>query len=133
MLPVQAFVAFLPAPAWDATRQFYGTVLGLPCVLEQVDCCIYQVAGTGYLGFCQRETSPQPAERVILTLVTDAVDAWHQHLQQHGAEVVKPPTFNERYQIYHMFVRDPNGYLVEIQRFEDPRWAAHTGAALPPH
>jgi hypothetical protein len=35
---------------------------------------------------------------------------------------MKPPTYNERYQIYHLFARDPNGYLIEIQRFEDPRW-----------
>jgi catechol 2,3-dioxygenase-like lactoylglutathione lyase family enzyme len=43
-------------------------------------------------------------------------------LQAHGVEITKPPTYNERYQIYHLFARDPNGYLVEIQRFEDPRW-----------
>jgi len=28
------------------------------------------------------------------------------------------PTYN----IYHAFLRGPSGYLVEIQRFEDPSW-----------
>jgi len=119
---ITEFIAFLPAPAWEATRYFYEQVLGLPCVLEQIDCCIYQVVGTGYIGFCQRAEAPHPAERVILTLVTQEVDAWYAHLQTHGVEIVKPPTYNERYQIYHLFARDPNGYLIEIQRFDDPRW-----------
>lgn len=122
MPAISEFIVFLPAPNWDATRAFYEQVLGLPIALEQADCVIYQVAGTGYLGFCQRAETPQPAERVIVTLVAHEVDAWHAHLQAHGVEVAKPPAYNERYQIYHMFARDPNGYLIEIQRFEDPRW-----------
>ena len=120
--PITEFIAFLPAPNWEATRQFYEQTLGLPCALEQVDCCIYRVAGAGYLGFCRRAETPQPAERVILTLVTPAVDEWHSHLQAHGVEIAKPPAYNERYHIYHLFARDPNGYLIEIQRFDDPRW-----------
>ena len=34
----------------------------------------------------------------------------------------KPPTYNPTYHIYHLFVRDPDGYLVEIQTFLDPAW-----------
>lgn len=50
------------------------------------------------------------------------VDAWHAHLQAHGVPIRKPPTHNDTYRIYHLFAQDPNGYLVEIQRFEDPHW-----------
>jgi hypothetical protein len=28
--------------------------------------------------------------------------------------------------IYHCFLRDPNGYLIEIQRFLDPAWPRPT-------
>ncbi|OYT71223.1 MAG: glyoxalase [Armatimonadetes bacterium CP1_7O] len=119
---ITEFIAFLPAPAWEATRRFYEQVLGLPCALEQIDCCIYRIAGAGYVGFCRRAEAPHPAKRVILTLVTQEVDAWYAHFQAHGVEIVKPPTYNERYQIYHLFARDPNGYLIEVQRFDDPRW-----------
>ncbi|MFQ3610866.1 MAG: VOC family protein [Fimbriimonadales bacterium] len=121
-LAVSEFIVFLPSQNWEATRHFYGQILGLPCVLEQIDCCIYRVAGTGYLGFCQRSEVPQPTERVILTLVSDEVDTWHAHLKAHGVPITKPPTLNERYQIYHLFAQDPNGYLIEIQRFNDPNW-----------
>ncbi|GIV09460.1 MAG: hypothetical protein KatS3mg019_1551 [Fimbriimonadales bacterium] len=115
-------ITFLPAPNWEATRSFYEQVLGLRIALEQADCVIYQVAGAGYLGFCQRAETPQPAERVILTLVSQEVDAWYAHLQTHGVEITQPPSLNEQYKIYHLFARDPNGYMIEIQRFEDPNW-----------
>jgi hypothetical protein len=32
----------------------------------------------------------------------------------------KPPAANPRYNIYHCFLRDPNGYLLEIRRFLHP-------------
>lgn len=41
-----------------------------------------------------------------------------------GAGIVfEKSQLNPRYAIYHCFLRDPSGYLIEIQRFEDPRWA----------
>ena len=64
---------------------------------------------------------PTPAG-VILTLVTEDVDGWCDRLREHGVEFEKEPAYNAEYKIYHCFLRDPNGYLVEIQRFEDPRW-----------
>ena len=36
----------------------------------------------------------------------------------------KPPTLHPDFNIYHCIVRDPNGYLIEIQRFLDPAWPA---------
>jgi hypothetical protein len=50
------------------------------------------------------------------------VDGWCEQLRGHGVRLEKEPAYNPEYQIFHCFLRDPNGYLVEIQRFEDPRW-----------
>jgi catechol 2,3-dioxygenase-like lactoylglutathione lyase family enzyme len=55
-------------------------------------------------------------------LVTTAVDAWYEFLIEKGVEIEKPPTLNPTYNIYHCFLRDPNGYLLEIQQFLDPAW-----------
>ena len=57
---------------------------------------------------------------LTLTLITDDVDAWCRHLRAHGVEVVKEPADNPPYRIYNAFVRDPNGYVLEIQRFWEP-------------
>lgn len=54
------------------------------------------------------------------TLVTRKVDEWHRHLEEKGITIEQPPTHNPRYNIYHLFLRDPNGYLIEIQRFNHP-------------
>ena len=43
-------------------------------------------------------------------------------MAEHKVPIEKGPVFNPDFQIYQMFLRDPNGYLIEIQRFEDPRW-----------
>jgi catechol 2,3-dioxygenase-like lactoylglutathione lyase family enzyme len=59
---------------------------------------------------------------VILTLVTDDVDGWHARLAAKGVTFEKEPAANPEYGIYHCFFRDPNGYLLEIQRFDDPNW-----------
>jgi catechol 2,3-dioxygenase-like lactoylglutathione lyase family enzyme len=108
------------------TARFYEEVLGLPLALDQGTCRIYEVAGGGFLGFCEHEDGASP-EGVILTLVTDDVDGWHARLSQRGVNFEKEPAHNPKYRIYHCFLRDPNGYLIEIQRFDDPRWSRNDG------
>ena len=121
-------VTFLYTNDLAATHQFYDEVLGLPLVLDQGMCRIYQVQPTAFLGFCQAGTAVdrrvEDPSGVILTLVSDEVDEWHTYLQTHHPTVTieKPPTRNDTYNIYHIFLRDPNQYLVEIQTFLDPAW-----------
>jgi catechol 2,3-dioxygenase-like lactoylglutathione lyase family enzyme len=73
------------------------------------------------LGLCQTSDSAPRSEGksgVIFTLVTQQVDEWYEYLKKLGVEFENPPTYNEKYKIYHCFLRDPNGYLIEIQRFD---------------
>ncbi|MBN2472484.1 MAG: VOC family protein [Anaerolineae bacterium] len=114
------FVTFLYTPDLALTARFYEDVIGLELVRDQGDCRIYRVSGGGYLGFCQRADAPRQPGGVILTLVTDAVDDWYAALVARGVIFEKPPAANPKYAIYHCFLRDPNGYLIEIQRFDDP-------------
>ena len=106
----------------DASTEFYQQKLGLELWLDQGTCRIYTVSGSGYLGLCQAtKTSDPPADKqssVIFTLVTQQVDEWFEYLKGRGVKFEKPPTLNEKYNIYHCFFRDPSGYLIEIQRFE---------------
>ena len=115
-------VTFLYTRDLKRTAKFYEEVLGLALVLDQGSCRIYQVSKDGFLGFCQREEAPRKPVGVIFTLVTSAVNEWYTYLAAQGVAFEKPPARNEAYNIYHCFLRDPNGYLLEIQQFLDPVW-----------
>jgi catechol 2,3-dioxygenase-like lactoylglutathione lyase family enzyme len=115
-------VTFLYTQRLAESAHFYERVLGLPLVLDQGTCRIYQVAGTAFVGICERADAPAEPRGVIFTLVTQEVDRWHEYLVAQGVAIEKPPTLNPAYNIYHCFLRDPSGYLIEIQTFRDPTW-----------
>jgi len=46
--------------------------------------------------------------------VTEDVDGWFDRLRARGIAIEKAPTYNPACKITHGFLRDPNGYLVEI-------------------
>ncbi len=127
MPPFDQQVTFLATRDLEATAHFYETVLGLPLALDQGSCRIYRVSADGFIGFCQRETAPDPPKGIIVTLVSQDVDGWYRRLRERGITFEKPPAHNPTYRIYHCFLRDPNGYLLEIQTFLDPAWPASTG------
>jgi catechol 2,3-dioxygenase-like lactoylglutathione lyase family enzyme len=122
MTDFDAQITFCYTRDLPATARFYEQTLGLPLVLDQGGCRIYRGAGDAYLGFCGREEAPVP-QGVLLTLVTDDVDGWHRKLAAEGVPFEKEPAHNPEYRIYHCFFRDPNGYMLEIQRFDDPDWS----------
>ncbi len=111
-------ITFLYTRDLAATARFYEDVLGLPLAVDQGDCRIYRVSSDGLVGFCQRAAAPDEPVGIIVTLVTDDVDGWYARLLASGVQFEKPPERNPKYAIYHFFLRDPNGYLLEIQRFE---------------
>lgn len=115
-------VTFLYTRDLAATARFYEDVMGLTLALDQGDCRIYRVSHDGYLGFCQRKEAPEQPVGIILTIATPEVDEWYRYLSKQGVDFEKPPTLNPKYNIYHCFLRDPNGYLIEIQRFLSSSW-----------
>ena len=120
--PFDQQVTFLYTRDLGATARFYEQMLGLGLVLDQGTCRIYRISTDGFLGFCQRAEAPERPVGVIVTLVTEDVDGWHARLAARGVSFEKAPAFNPDYNIYHCFLRDPNGYLLEIQSFRDPAW-----------
>jgi catechol 2,3-dioxygenase-like lactoylglutathione lyase family enzyme len=120
--PIDQQVTFLYTNNLVESSHFYGEILGLPLALDQGKCHIYRVAATSFLGICERDAVPVDKSSIILTLVTQEVDRWYEYLKAKGVLFQKPPAHNPDYNIYHCFLRDPNGYLIEIQRFHDPAW-----------
>lgn len=131
-LPATGQVTFLPTADLDATHAFYGGLLGMPLVRDQDVCRIYRASpgtgaenGGGYWGFCDRGDADgghvvPEGVRVVLTLLVDDVEAAYREMVARGAVPEGPPAHHERYAVTSFFVRDPNGYLVEFQRFDVP-------------
>ena len=120
--PIDQQVTFLYTRDLETTARFYEDVMELTLILDQGGCKIYRISGDSFLGFCQREEAPRAPKGIVFTFVTTAVDAWYEFLRGQGVVFEKPPTLNPTYNIYHCFVRDPNGYLLEFQQFLDPSW-----------
>jgi catechol 2,3-dioxygenase-like lactoylglutathione lyase family enzyme len=120
---LDALVTFIYTPDTDRAFRFYETVLGLKLVRDEGAARIYRVAGGGYLGVC-RESPQRPCrpDGICLSLVSDDVDGWHATLIARGAAVEGPPAKLEQYGVYSFFLRDPDGHLIEVQRFDDPNW-----------
>jgi catechol 2,3-dioxygenase-like lactoylglutathione lyase family enzyme len=116
------FVSFIYCEDLDKTCHFYEKIIGLKLVLDQGSCKIYNVAPNSFLGICTKMDPPKDRSGVILTFVTDDVDGWYEYLKPFDLQFEKTPQLYEKFNIYHLFVRDPEGYLVEIQEFKDVTW-----------
>ena len=113
-------ITFLHARDLHATRHFYSEVLGLPLVRDQEVFLIFSVTESAFLGFCEHITPIRSGRKIILTLVTDNVDEWFTTLKKRGTVTISEPKSNPKFQIYHFFLNDPDGYWIEIQRFDQP-------------
>jgi catechol 2,3-dioxygenase-like lactoylglutathione lyase family enzyme len=123
--PLDQLVTFLSVRDLEESARFYGELLGLPLVLDQGVCRIYRVAAGAFLGVCRRDGLAHDHGRqaaVVVTIVADDVDGWHTYLAKRGVLFEQPPQHNQQYNIYNCFLRDPDGHLLEIQRFLDPAW-----------
>ena len=117
---IHQHITFIYTRDLNRSADFYEGVLGLRLAREQAGCRIYHLAGGSYLGVCDLPHRAVVTDGVIITLVTDEVDEWCERLRAHGVPLEKDPADSPQYRIYHAFVRDPNGYLIEIQRFWEP-------------
>lgn len=97
---------------------FYEDILGLAVLRDAGTARIYRTGPGAAIGVCETF-----ADRVVepkggmVTLITDDVDGWYAALAGQGADLLGPPEIMARFGIYSFFVRDPNGYLIEIQTF----------------
>jgi predicted enzyme related to lactoylglutathione lyase len=119
-LAPSAQITFLPTADLDATHAFYADVLELALVRDQGLCRIYRTAPGAHLGFCDRGYAVPDGVRVVLTLLVDDVQAAFDAVVARGAPAVAAPAHSARFACTSAFVRDPNGYLVELQRFDVP-------------
>ncbi len=121
-----AFISFLPTTDLVRAADFYERVMGLDLALDQGTCRIYRITETAFLGVCRRDPFDD-VQPVITTIVADDVDGWYRRITEAGWTEVTEPEHSETYRLVHIWVKDPDGNQLEVQRFDDPSWAG--GAA----
>jgi predicted enzyme related to lactoylglutathione lyase len=103
---------------------FYEKTLGLIKTFDEGWVKIFQITPTSSIGLVQEGEGSfhraQADNAVMLSIVTDDVDAWYQRLKQAGDIVFLKEIYNnENVPIRAFLVQDPGGYSIEFFQWID--------------
>jgi len=106
-------IIFLGTNQLEKITDFYHKEIGCEIWLEQADCKIFK-HDNFLLGFCARQE--KEINGIITFFYSDKseVDRFYQKFKSLAES---PPIENEKYEIYHFFIHDPEGRKVEFQYF----------------
>ena len=127
MLKVTSQITFLYYKGLAPAQQFYEDIMGFELVEDQGWAKIYRVSGNAFVGLVDEKRGSlkvQENSAVMLTLVSDDVRGWYNYLREKGVEFVREFGVSEEIQIEYFFIRDPGGYIIEIEKFLKPELAS---------
>jgi predicted enzyme related to lactoylglutathione lyase len=119
IMKYEDFITFFGTENLEETTNFYQNVLGLELYKDQGICKIFTATLTGKIGFCEHMKVVLEEKSPIITFIFENVDELYQKLVKNGIQIENPPKMDLKFNIYHFFFKDPNGYTIEIQRFID--------------
>lgn len=112
-------IMFLPCEDLKETVAFYTGIIGITVNQVMGDCVILD-SGYGYLGFCNYGDGRPLAQGICISFNeedTAGVDRMYAKILKTAPEIlVEKPKQHDRFAVYSFFLKDPNGYLVEIQK-----------------
>jgi len=103
--------------------QFYEKIMGFKLVQDQKWAKIFQVNDSAFMGCVDGNIGyhkADPIKPVMLTVIVDDPDAWYEHFKKHGVETLSEPHDDKQLNLRIFLLRDPEGYVIEIQKFYDP-------------
>ena len=104
----------------EQAARFYRDIMGFELVIDQGFAKIFRVANSAYLGVVDEKKGAQrahPVKPVELTVIVSDPDAWYAYLQEKGVQPVSEPRTLEPLHLRMFLLHDPEGYLVEVQKF----------------
>jgi predicted enzyme related to lactoylglutathione lyase len=103
--------------------EFYEKIMGFELVQDQKWAKIFRVADNAYMGCVDGNIGyhkHDPTKPVMLTVIVDDPDAWYQHFMENGIEPLDKPHDDVELNMRIFLLKDPEGYVIEIQKFNDP-------------
>jgi catechol 2,3-dioxygenase-like lactoylglutathione lyase family enzyme len=126
MLKIASQITFLYYKDLTAAQHFYEEIMGFELAEDQGWAKIYRVSGNAFVGLVDETRGSlkvQENSAVMLTLVSDDVRGWYEYLREKDVEFVREFGISEEIQIEYFFIRDPGGYIIEIEKFLKPELA----------
>ena len=103
--------------------EFYEKIMGFELVQDQKWAKIFKVADNAFMGCVDGNIGyhkHDPTKPVMLTVIVDNPDAWYEHFVENGVETLNKPHDDVELNMRIFLLHDPEGYVIEIQKFNDP-------------
>jgi len=106
----------------DGATEFYSTTLGMEIVADYEMAVILRMADDSFLILVDATKGMHTAEEpktVALALITDQLDEWYEYLKTQDVEIKYDYKPKEASPHDGFVILDPEGYLLEFERFND--------------
>lgn len=126
--PISGQVTFLYCNDLAKGSEFYGKLLGKKPSLDMSWVKIFPVTETLFVGLVDKDHGslrPSPSKPVMLSFLVQnpkQVDEWYARLKALGAEIGRPPDWEEPKngrRLYGLSFKDPEGYILEVFSWVD--------------
>ena len=117
---VEGMITFLYYKDLAKVAEFYEKVMGFELTVDQGWAKIYKTSGNAHIGIVDEKRGYHKANAikpVEITLVVPDVDAWYQYLVAKGVKTLNEPHDAQELKIRLFLLQDPEGYVIEIQKF----------------
>ena len=117
---VNGLITFFYYSDLEKATQFYREVMGFELTTDQKWAKIFKIAENAYMGCVDGNVGyhkPSDDKPVMLTVVVDDPDAWFRHFQEKGIATLNEPHDDEELNLRIFLLEDPEGYVIEIQKF----------------
>ena len=121
-MPYEQSITFLYTNDIERLAAFYRDVMELEPVLEQPAARIFRWTPSSFLGVCDIAERPRGTKGMMLTFLVEDARACCEKLAAKGVVFDPPLALRGGGTLLSAFFRDPEGYVLEIQEFLDPRW-----------
>jgi len=106
-------IIFFKTKNLEKIKEFYLEKIGCDLWLDQGGCAIFN-AGNMLFGFCQREECETEGIITFFYSKKQKIDELYEKFKKIALD---SPKQNKKYKIYHFFAKDPDGRLIEFQKF----------------
>jgi len=102
---------------------FYEKIMGFQLIQDQKWAKIFKVRDNAYMGCVDGNVGYHKysdTKPVMLTVIVDDPDAWYEHFKANGIETINEPHDDKDLNLRIFLLHDPEGYVIEIQKFYEP-------------